>query len=94
MVKIALIAALAALQVADVLSTNAALTVSGIVEANPVMAWCQGVLGSEWWLPKVAIIAFIAFAMLRVDGLRARWIAVGMVGLYAAVVVSNVLNAF
>ncbi|GGF28122.1 hypothetical protein GCM10011611_37690 [Aliidongia dinghuensis] len=94
MKKFAVIAALVALQIADVLSTNAALAAPGIVEANPVMAWCQGALGALWWLPKVAVVAFVAYAVLRLERLHARWLTAGMIGLYCAVVASNVLNAF
>jgi len=40
------------LQIADVITTNHALTIPGIWEANPLMAWAQAELGAAWWLPK------------------------------------------
>jgi len=44
------------LQLADVVSTNYALALPGVWEANPLMAMSQAKLGTAWWLPKLAAI--------------------------------------
>jgi hypothetical protein len=51
------------LQVADVVTTNYALTNPGNWEANPIMQLSQAYLGAAWWLPKVAAIGFGAVAI-------------------------------
>ena len=51
----ALLALLSALQIADVLTTNAGLR-AGAWEGNPLMAWAQAALGPDWWLVKVALV--------------------------------------
>ena len=48
------------LQIADVVTTNYALTVPGHREVNPIMQLSQTHLGSVWWLPKVAAVGFAA----------------------------------
>jgi Domain of unknown function (DUF5658) len=52
----------AGLQIADVVTTNRALAMPGVWEANPLMALLQTQLGVVWWLPKVAVVAFVCFA--------------------------------
>ena len=56
------LAFLAALQIADVVTTNHALANPAVSEANPFMVWCMCNLGSIWWLPK---LGFIGFASAR-----------------------------
>jgi len=51
------------LQVADVVSTNYALTIPGNREVNPIMHLSQTHLGAAWWLPKVVAIGFAAVAV-------------------------------
>ena len=56
-----------ALQVADIVSTNAALAVPGVREANPLMALSQAELGAAWWWPKAgaALLCVIVAPLLR-----------------------------
>jgi Domain of unknown function (DUF5658) len=49
---------IAAVQVLDVITTNAGLA-SGGVELNPIMRLSMATLGSLWWLPKAAVGLFI-----------------------------------
>ena len=58
------------LQLADVVSTNYALAVPGVWEANPLMALSQAKLGTAWWLPKLAAIGLIS---LTAPWSRRRW---------------------
>ena len=51
------------LQIADVVTTNYALTNPGNWEANPIMQLSQTYLGAAWWLPKVAAVGFAAVAL-------------------------------
>jgi len=51
------------LQVADVVSTNYALTIPGNREINPLMHLSQTHLGTAWWLPKVVAVGFAAVAV-------------------------------
>src|ERR1700730_1112146 len=57
------------LQVGDIVTTNYALALPGVWEANPVMALYQSQLGALWWLPKGAIVAWICVAA----PLTSRW---------------------
>ena len=50
------------LEFADVVTTNLVLSIPGAREANPIMAAIQTHLGSAWWLPKAAIVAWFAVA--------------------------------
>jgi len=75
----------AALQVADVVTTDHGLAAAEAIEANPVMALAMAHLGSMWWLPKVAIVAF---AMIAARRIRKRW----PFNLVAAILVTIVAN--
>ena len=81
----ALLALLSALQIADVLTTNAGLR-AGAWEGNPLMAWAQAALGPDWWLVKVALVclAMAVFARRRTALLAAvagyAWVVVGNAG--------------
>ena len=44
------------LQIADVVTTNYALQIPTVLEANPLMAFLQAHLAGWWWLPKVLVI--------------------------------------
>ncbi len=85
----------AALQIADVLTTNRALALPGRAEINPVMVEAMSQLGSAWWLPKVAIVALVALAGLLASRRRSRIL---MSACYAsititfAVVASNIAH--
>ena len=59
-----------ALQIADILTTNRALTIPGVWELNPLMAFSQAKLGTVWWLPKLAVTAYLCVAA---SFLRWRW---------------------
>jgi hypothetical protein len=48
-----------ALQIADILTTNSALKIPGVWELNPLMALSQTKLGAAWWLPKLAVVAYL-----------------------------------
>jgi Domain of unknown function (DUF5658) len=74
------------LQLADIVSTNAALAMPGVREANPLMALSQAELGPAWWLPKAAAVALCSIAALL---LRRSWPLVFAVAYYAIVVGGN-----
>jgi Domain of unknown function (DUF5658) len=74
------------LQFADIISTNSALAVPGVWEANPLMALAQAKLGAAWWLPKAAAVALCCFAAPL---LRRSWPLIAATAYYAAVVWSN-----
>ena len=59
-----------ALQIADILTTNQALAVPGVWELNPLMALSQAKLGPAWWLPKLAVVAYLCLAATF---MRRRW---------------------
>ena len=80
---------LAALQVADVVSTNHALATPGVLEGNPVIALLMAHLGSSWWLPKLLVVGYAAAAA---PFIRKRWPMIVVIGFYVAVVVSNTLQ--
>jgi hypothetical protein len=79
----------AGLQAADVVTTNHALAIPGISEANPLMALSQAHLGAAWWLPKVAVVGLVCFATPLT---RRRWAMICVVSLYAAAVVGNLAH--
>ena len=74
------------LQLADILSTNAALVVPGVWEANPLMALSQAEFGAAWWWPKAggALLCVIVAPLLRRS-----WPLVLMVAYYAIIVSVN-----
>jgi hypothetical protein len=53
------------LQIDDVVTTNRALTIPGNWEANPVMQLSQTHLGVAWWVPKLVVVGYVAFAAPR-----------------------------
>jgi hypothetical protein len=74
------------LQLADIVSTNSALAVPGVWEANPLMALSQAEFGALWWLPKAAAVVFCCIAALL---LRRSWPLVFAVAYYAIIVSAN-----
>ena len=78
-----------ALQIADVVTTNCALSVPGVWEANPLMALMQARLGAAWWLPKVAVVGFVCLATPL---LRRRWPMIVVVSYYAMIVSINIAH--
>jgi len=75
-----------ALQVADIVSTNAALAVPGVWEANPLMALSQAELGVAWWWPKAGAVSLCCIAAPL---LRRSWPLVLAVTYYAIIVSVN-----
>jgi Domain of unknown function (DUF5658) len=75
------------LQVADVVSTNYALAIPGIWEANPLMALAQAKLGAIWWLPKLAVAGLVCAATPM---LRRPWPMLAVVAYYVMVVSINI----
>ncbi len=73
------------LQVGDIVTTNYALALPGVWEANPVMALYQAQLGALWWLPKAAIVAWICFAA----PLTRRWWPMAFAVAYYSVLVAG-----
>ncbi len=74
------------LQFADITSTNSALAVPGVWEANPLMALSQAKLGAAWWLPKAAAVLFISLAAPL---LRRSWPLILAVSYYLVIVLGN-----
>jgi hypothetical protein len=81
-----LLALFLGLQVADIVTTNHALTIPGIWELNPLMAWSQAKLGAAWWLPKLAVAAYLCVAA---SFLRRRWPMIFAVSVSGLAVVGN-----
>lgn len=82
------LAFLAALQIADVVTTNHALANPAVSEANPFMVWCMCNLGSIWWLPK---LGFIGFALLAGPRLPDRAFTMAT-AFYVVLVTNNVFQ--
>jgi hypothetical protein len=81
-----LLALFVELQIADIVTTNHALTIPGIWEANPLMALLQAKLGAAWWLPKLAVVAYLCVAA---SFLRRRWPIIFAVSVSGLAVVGN-----
>jgi hypothetical protein len=77
------------LQLADVVSTNYALALPGVWEANPLMAISQAKLGTAWWLPKLAAIGLVALAAPRS---RRRWPMIMIVAVSGGAVLLNLAH--
>ena len=75
------------LQIADVVTTNHAFTIPGIWEANPLMAWAQAKLGAGWWLPKLAVVAYLC---VSATFLRRRWPIIFAVSVSGLAVIGNI----
>lgn len=89
--RLALFAVLVVLQVADVITTKAALAITGNYEMNPAMAWCMANMGALGWaVPKLALIAFGALALRRMP----RWPLGLAVSIYLLIVANNLLAIF
>lgn len=89
MIYFALVAVLAALQVADVWSTNRALR-AGAREGNPLIAWLMARLGRAWWLGKAAMAAAFLVPLWIVGPQPATWVALAiLIPAYGWVVRNN-----
>ncbi len=76
------------LQVGDIVTTNYALALPGVWEANPVMASHQAQLGELWWLPKAAAAGWICIAA----PLTRRWWPMTFAVAYSGVLVAGNLS--
>jgi hypothetical protein len=76
-----------ALQIADIVTTNYALAVPGIWEANPLMAFSQAKLGAAWWLPKLVVVGFTC---LWTPLSRKRWPMILVISYYSVIVCGNI----
>jgi len=77
------------LQLADVVSTNYALALPGVWEANPLMAMSQAKLGTGWWLPKLAAIGLVS---LTAPWSRRRWPMIMIVAVSGGAVLLNLAH--
>ena len=77
------------LQICDILTTNRALAVPGVWEANPLMAWSQAELGAVWWLPKLAVVAYLS---LSASFMRPRWPMIFAASISGLCVLGNLAN--
>ncbi len=77
------------LQIADIITTNHALAIPGIWEANPLMALSQAKLGAAWWLPKVAVVGYLCVAA---SFWSRRWPMVFAVSVSAVAVLGNLTH--
>jgi hypothetical protein len=75
------------LQIADILTTNRALALPGVWELNPLMAMSQAKLGAAWWVPKLAVVAYLCLAATL---MRRRWPIVFAVSVSSLAVVGNI----
>lgn len=75
------------LQIADILTTNHALALPGIWELNPLMAMSQAKLGAAWWVPKLAVVAYLCLAATL---MRRRWPIVFAVSVSGLAVLGNI----
>jgi hypothetical protein len=77
------------LQIADIVTTNYALAIPGIWEANPLMAWSQAELGAVWWLPKLAVVGYLC---VSASFLRRRWPMIFAVSVSGLAVLGNLTH--
>ena len=84
-----LVALIILLQVADVMTTNAALGLQGTWESNPIMAWGQAHLGGLWWSPKIVFITILAVMLLRFARPRPAFI---VAAIWMLVIASNLFT--
>jgi hypothetical protein len=75
------------LQIADILTTNHALTIPGVWELNPLMAISQAKFGAAWWVPKLAVVAYLCLAATLV---RRRWPIIFAVSVSGLAVLGNI----
>jgi hypothetical protein len=77
------------LQICDILTTNRALAMPGVWEANPLMAWSQAEFGALWWLPKLAVAGYLSISP---SFMRRRWPMVFAVSVSGLCVIGNLAN--
>jgi len=74
------------LQIADVVTTNYALTAPGNWEANPIMRLSQAHLGAAWWMPKIVVVGFAAVLAKQMSQ---QWPILFAVSYYLVIVSGN-----
>ena len=84
--RLLLLILLIGLQIADVVTTDYALRVPGIWEANPLMALAQAKLGAVWWLPKLAVTAYLC---AMATAMRPCWPVIVVISFSGLVVLGN-----
>lgn len=77
------------LQIADIVSTNHALAIPGVWEANPLMALSQAKLGAAWWLPKLAVVCHLC---VSASFMRRRWPMIFAVSVSGLAVLGNLTH--
>ena len=75
------------LQIADILTTNRALAIPGVWELNPLMAMSQAKFGAAWWVPKLAVVAYLCLAATI---MRRRWPIIFAVSVSGLAVLGNI----
>jgi len=75
------------LQIADILTTNHALALPGVWELNPLMAMSQAKFGAAWWVPKLAVAAYLCLAATLV---RRHWPIIFAVSVSGLAVLGNI----
>jgi hypothetical protein len=75
------------LQIADILTTNRALAIPGVWELNPLMAMSQAKFGAAWWVPKLAVVAYLCLAATV---MRRRWPIIFAVSVSGLAVLGNI----
>ena len=75
------------LQIADILTTDRALAVPGVWELNPLMAMSQAKFGAAWWVPKLAVAAYLCLAATLV---RRHWPIIFAVSVSGLAVLGNI----
>jgi hypothetical protein len=56
------------LALGDVITTNRALSLAGVHEANPVMAFLQRVLGGKWIIARMLLPVLCLYMAFKKDG--------------------------
>lgn len=79
----------AALELADIVTTNLGLGIPGNWEANPLMALSQAHLGVLWWIPKAIAVLLVCLAA---PFTRRRWFMVLAICYCTITVLGNLLN--
>ena len=75
------------LQIADILTTDRALAIPGVWELNPLMAISQAKFGAAWWVPKLAVVAYLCLAATF---MRRRWPIIFAVSVSGLAVLGNI----
>ena len=83
-IKLTLLIAFAALQIADIVTTKSVLAQGGW-EANPLQLWSMAQFGDYWPVPKLIMMAICMIFMFRWNAKR----VVPLVALMGVVVANN-----